>query len=76
VSRIRCPPHRAVHATRSRDGVVAGSSESLFLWSAADGSFPLRDFLLKPELLRAISDLGFEHPSEGEPVSLSLVALC
>lgn len=26
----------------------------------------LRDFLLKPELLRAISDLGFEHPSEGE----------
>ena len=24
-----------------------------------------RDFLLKPELLRAISDLGFEHPSEG-----------
>ncbi|KAJ3724256.1 hypothetical protein DFJ43DRAFT_1157787 [Lentinula guzmanii] len=24
----------------------------------------LRDFLLKPELLRAISDLGFEHPSE------------
>lgn len=25
-----------------------------------------RDFLLKPELLRAISDLGFEHPSEGD----------
>ncbi|KAG6866253.1 Suppressor of the cold-sensitive snRNP biogenesis mutant brr1-1 [Blastosporella zonata] len=24
-----------------------------------------RDFLLKPELRRAISDLGFEHPSEG-----------
>ncbi|TRM62864.1 P-loop containing nucleoside triphosphate hydrolase protein [Schizophyllum amplum] len=23
-----------------------------------------RDFLLKPELLRSISDLGFEHPSE------------
>jgi len=23
-----------------------------------------RDFLLKPELIRAISDLGFEHPSE------------
>lgn len=31
-------------------------------WSTADD----RDFLLKPELLRAISDLGFEHPSEGE----------
>lgn len=24
-----------------------------------------RDFLLKPELLRAITDCGFEHPSEG-----------
>lgn len=23
------------------------------------------DFLLKPELLRAITDCGFEHPSEG-----------
>lgn len=28
-----------------------------------------RDFLLKPELLRAISDLGFEHPSEGTRLS-------
>ena len=24
-----------------------------------------RDFLLKPEILRAIVDCGFEHPSEG-----------
>ena len=24
-----------------------------------------KDFLLKPELLRAIADCGFEHPSEG-----------
>lgn len=24
-----------------------------------------RDFLLKPELMRAIQDCGFEHPSEG-----------
>lgn len=24
-----------------------------------------KDFLLKPELLRAINDCGFEHPSEG-----------
>jgi hypothetical protein len=24
-----------------------------------------KDFLLKPELLRAIMDFGFEHPSEG-----------
>ena len=27
-------------------------------------STSFRDFLLKPELLRAISDCGFEHPSE------------
>ena len=25
-----------------------------------------RDLLLKPELLRAIVDCGFEHPSEGK----------
>lgn len=25
-----------------------------------------RDFLLKPEILRAISDCGFEHPSAGK----------
>ena len=25
-----------------------------------------RDLLLKPELLRAIQDCGFEHPSEGK----------
>lgn len=24
-----------------------------------------RDFLLRPELLRALTDCGFEHPSEG-----------
>lgn len=29
-----------------------------------------RDFLLKPELLRAIVDSGFEHPSEGKPMTL------
>ncbi|WZZ22635.1 hypothetical protein YC2023_124022 [Brassica napus] len=29
-----------------------------------------RDFLLKPELLRAIVDSGFEHPSEGKFISL------
>ena len=29
-----------------------------------------RDFLLKPELLRAIVDCGFEHPSEGEKFCL------
>lgn len=32
-----------------------------------------RDFLLKPELLRAIGDCGFEHPSEG---SYSAIRQC
>lgn len=39
--------------------------------AAAKGSYvgihstSFRDFLLKPELLKAITDCGFEHPSEG-----------
>ncbi|KAL3198434.1 hypothetical protein MRX96_014256 [Rhipicephalus microplus] len=32
-----------------------------------------RDFLLKPELLRAIVDCGFEHPSEGQ---VSVLVMC
>lgn len=32
-----------------------------------------RDFLLKPELLRAIVDSGFEHPSEGKSLTLTVV---
>ena len=35
----------------------------------AINSSGFRDFLLKPELLRAIIDCGFEHPSEGIPLS-------
>jgi len=38
--------------------------------NVAHVDFLRRDFLLKPELLRAISDLGFEHPSEGESCRL------
>lgn len=57
-------------ATATADGATAGSAGT----GAVDvkkGSYVgihstgFRDFLLKPELLRAISDLGFEHPSEG-----------
>lgn len=45
---------------------AAGSAEV-----AAKGSYAgihstrFEDFLLKPELIRAITDCGFEHPSEG-----------
>lgn len=34
-----------------------------------------RDFLLKPELNRAIQDCGFEHPSEGALLKLELFQL-
>ena len=33
-----------------------------------------RDFLLKSELLLAVTDCGFEHPSEGTPPSHPLAA--
>ncbi|KAG2148563.1 P-loop containing nucleoside triphosphate hydrolase protein [Suillus cothurnatus] len=59
------------------NGAVPATSTNGATASAADGegdkdkknfsgihSTGFRDFLLKPELLRAISDLGFEHPSE------------
>ncbi|GMN50030.1 hypothetical protein TIFTF001_019179 [Ficus carica] len=35
-----------------------------------------RDFLLKPELLRAIVDSGFEHPSEGKVLGLDMIFIC
>ena len=46
----------AVEATQKKD--VKGTYVSIH-------SSGFRDFLLKPELLRAIVDCGFEHPSEG-----------
>jgi ATP-dependent RNA helicase UAP56/SUB2 len=48
---------KATAASASADktkGSYAGAHSSSF-----------RDFLLKPELIRAITDCGFEHPSEG-----------
>lgn len=49
----------------------AGSTETTDKEADKKGSYVgihatgFRDFLLKPELLRAIGDCGFEHPSEG-----------
>lgn len=45
-------------------GAVAGTEEGDKKNYAGIHSSGFRDFLLKQELLRAISDLGFEHPSE------------
>ncbi len=44
--------------TGTQGGPIRGSYVSIH----ASG---FKDFLLKPELLRAIMDCGFEHPSEG-----------
>lgn len=48
----------AEDATNGKDADKKGS----YVGIHATG---FRDFLLKPELLRAIGDCGFEHPSEG-----------
>lgn len=51
-------------ATATADGAAAEGKEQKGSYVGIH-STGFRDFLLKPELLRAISDLGFEHPSEG-----------
>jgi len=51
----------------SKKGALAGGDDT-----EKKGSYVgihtsgFRDFLLKPELLRAIRDCGFEHPSDGQ----------
>lgn len=55
------------------DGAVANGEQKKgdLTVTGAKGSYvginsaSFRDFLLKPELIRAITDCGFEHPSEG-----------
>lgn len=47
----------AADAAPAKDGKVKGNYVSIH-------SSGFRDFLLKPEVLRAIVDCGFEHPSE------------
>lgn len=51
--------------TEAADGVVANKKEVKGTYVSIHSS-GFRDFLLKPEILRAIIDCGFEHPSEGE----------
>ena len=47
----------AVDAAATKSEKVKGNYVSIH-------SSGFRDFLLKPEVLRAIGDCGFEHPSE------------
>lgn len=48
------------------DGTISIRKEGVKGSYVSIHSSGFRDFLLKPELLRAIVDCGFEHPSEGE----------
>lgn len=50
-------------ATASKE--ISGIDKSTKKGYVGIHSTGFRDFLLKPELLRAIVDCGFEHPSEG-----------
>jgi ATP-dependent RNA helicase UAP56/SUB2 len=50
-------------STGTQGGTIRGSYVSIH----ASG---FKDFLLKPELLRAIMDCGFEHPSEVQHESI------
>ncbi|KAF8393225.1 hypothetical protein HHK36_021466 [Tetracentron sinense] len=52
---------------KAPDSVAAkGTGETVKKGYVGIHSSGFRDFLLKPELLRAIVDSGFEHPSEGK----------
>jgi len=52
------------------DGATTNGSADVVKKYVGIHSSGFRDFLLKPELLRAIQDCGFEHPSEGKLTSL------
>lgn len=58
-------PAAASNGDAKKDGLKASGAP------VAKGSYvgvhsrSFEDFLLKPELIRAITDCGFEHPSEG-----------
>jgi ATP-dependent RNA helicase UAP56/SUB2 len=57
----------AAPASNGKKGDAAAAGQNVDKKGSYVGihSTGFRDFLLKPELLRAIADCGFEHPSEG-----------
>ena len=56
----------AEHEQAGNGAEAAGDKKAVKGSYVSIHSSGFRDFLLKPELLRAIVDCGFEHPSEGE----------
>jgi ATP-dependent RNA helicase UAP56/SUB2 len=60
------PNNEAGVAASNGDKKAAAAGEVTAKGSYAGiHSTRFEDFLLKPELIRAITDCGFEHPSEG-----------
>uniref|UniRef100_A0AC34GXK2 RNA helicase n=1 Tax=Panagrolaimus sp. ES5 TaxID=591445 RepID=A0AC34GXK2_9BILA len=55
---------QAADAAATADGATNGDSTKLKGNYASIHSSGFRDLMLRPELLRAIMDCGFEHPSE------------
>lgn len=55
-----------VETAAGGDGAEAPTKKDVKGSYVSIHSSGFRDFLLKPELLRAIVDCGFEHPSEGK----------
>ena len=53
-------------ANGAGNGAAAAKKDAVKGTYVSIHSSGFRDFLLKPEILRAIVDCGFEHPSEGE----------
>lgn len=71
---INDPPSVANNATnggvKKGDLTVSGGNTDKKGSYVGIHSTGFRDFLLKPELLRAITDCGFEHPSEVQQVCI------
>ena len=61
--------------TKKGDLTVSGGNSDKKGSYVGIHSTGFRDFLLKPELLRAITDCGFEHPSEGQSLISSLSSI-
>jgi ATP-dependent RNA helicase UAP56/SUB2 len=51
--------------TENKSGVTSLQNETTQDSHVLIYTRSFKDFLLKPELLRAITDYGFENPSEG-----------
>lgn len=61
------PAASAANGATSKKGGLTDAAKAVNQKASYVGvtSSGFRDFLLKNELVRAISDCGFEHPSEG-----------